>query len=166
MFSVAKMVSHIFSECPQLTCPASLVSAMKKMTSPDVRRRPVVEALLRLDCFANEQLQIMSTISELQVKQTPERLATYSTFIERADIISRAVCSFKLLPVLAQSLQEVVTAFPVQEARKLCREVQYSMYRVGCGGPTLVRLHRDKETFGHSNLCFHFLWTCTGRPMT
>jgi hypothetical protein len=124
IYSLGKMIGDIYSGFPQISCPGSLTRSLKNMLASDVKRRPSVDAVLRLDCFTSEQISIMTIIGELQLKQPSERLSTFTSLAQRSDVISRAVCSFKLLPSLAHSLQEAVSGFQVQEARKMCREVK------------------------------------------
>jgi serine/threonine protein kinase len=123
IFSLGKVIQFVFDTLPFLDMPQCLVAPLKRMSSPDYKRRPTCASLLRLPCFQSDQLALMTAISELQLKPTSECLDVFKILKEKADVISRAACTFKILPSISHSLNQAVTDFQNRDLRELSRQV-------------------------------------------
>lgn len=123
IYSLGKLIQYIFETLPQLEIPQCLNSPLKRMLSSDPKRRPSCSSILRLQCFQSDQLSLMTSISELQLKPPSECLEVFKTLKEKADVISRAACTFKILPSVGQSLNQAVNDFQNRDLRELSRQV-------------------------------------------
>jgi serine/threonine protein kinase len=128
IFSLGKVIQFVFETLRFLEMPQCLVAPLKRMISPDYKRRPTCASILRLPCFQSDQLALMTAISELQLKPTSECLDVFKVLKEKADVISRAACTFKILPSLGHSLNQAVTDFQNRDQRELSRQVCSHFY--------------------------------------
>jgi serine/threonine protein kinase len=123
IFSLGKIISFVFDTLSFLDMPECLEAPLKRMTSPDWKRRPACSALLRLPCFQSDQLNLMTSISELALKPPTETLEVFRLLTQKVDVISKAACTFKILPSIGHSLNQAVNDFQNRDARELCRQV-------------------------------------------
>lgn len=123
IYSLGKVIQFVFDTLKFLEMPQCLSSPLKRMLSPDCKRRPTCSSLLRLPCFESDQLALMTSISELQLKPTSECLEVFKVIKQKADVISRAACTFKILPSIGHSLNQAVNDFQNRDLRELSRQV-------------------------------------------
>lgn len=123
IFSLGRVIQFVFDTLKFLEMPQCLTAPLKRMLSPDCKRRPTCSSLLRLPCFESDQLALMTSISELQLKPTSECLDVFKVIKQKADVISRAACTFKILPSIGHSLNQAVNDFQNRDLRELSRQV-------------------------------------------
>lgn len=124
IYSLGKLIQYIFAALPQVEMPQCLHSPLKRMIASDSKRRPTCASILRLQCFQSDQLSLITSISELQLKPPSECLEVFKTLKEKADVISRAACTFKILPSVGHSLNQAVNDFQNRDLRELSRQVK------------------------------------------
>jgi serine/threonine protein kinase len=123
IFSLGKLIEYVFNSLTSIEIPQCLSAPLKRMVSPDQKRRPACSSLLRLPCFQSDQLSLMTSISELQLKPTSECVEVFKILKEKATVISRAACTFKILPSVGHSLNQAVNEFQNRDLRELSRQV-------------------------------------------
>mmetsp|Transcript_16884 Transcript_16884/g.25431 ORF Transcript_16884/g.25431 Transcript_16884/m.25431 type:complete len:751 (+) Transcript_16884:72-2324(+) len=140
IYSIGRLIEYVFSALPLLERPQALTGPLKRMLSAEPKRRPACPTLLRIGCFHSEQLNMMTAITELQLKPPGECVELFKELRNKIDVISRAACTFKILPSLGQSLSHAAGEFQNRDARETCRQtVQSSLdLLAGCAGANKV----------------------------
>mmetsp|Transcript_12961 Transcript_12961/g.21183 ORF Transcript_12961/g.21183 Transcript_12961/m.21183 type:complete len:403 (+) Transcript_12961:733-1941(+) len=126
MFSLGKLLQAIYPTDSVAVMPKCLESPMKRMLSPDHRRRPTCASILKAPCFHTEELKLMTTICELQLKPPLECIDIFVLLKEKVDLISKAVCTFKVLACIGNMLSRSIADFQVRDNRETCRRIVHS----------------------------------------
>lgn len=120
----------------QLTCrgtvalPAGLDRIVQKMLSSDFKKRPVCAQILRQGVFVSGGVALMSTLNELGLKQPLECVEILQGLRDSIQFITKPVCTFKILPVVARALGICFSDFQHRDAREACRQVVFFIFNM------------------------------------
>lgn len=139
IFAMGKLLEHINSSGNSFRIPECLGNTVKRMLSTDYRRRPTCSSILKAPCFHTEEINLMTAICELPLKPNSECVDVFIMLQEKADLISKAVCSFKILPVMSEMLGRSISDFQERDKRENCRRI------VGISLDLLVRFGEQNK---------------------
>lgn len=126
VFSLGAVFAEVCDRLAALGCssaPDGLDRIIQKMVSPDFKKRPVCAQILRQGVFVSGGVALMSTLNELALKQPSECIEILQSLSDSINFITKPVCSFKILPVVARALVMCVADFQNRDARENCRQV-------------------------------------------
>ena len=121
IYSLAQCINKSF-DVLKLDMPNDLSKYTQKMLSMEPKRRPTAAQLNRSPLFNSEHLNLLSSLSELSIKQPAESINILSKITGKVAEIPVSICNHKILPSLGKSLQMSCNDFNNRDARESCRQ--------------------------------------------
>ena len=121
IYSLAQCINKSF-DLLKIEMPTELSKYTQKMLSMEPKRRPTAAQLNRSPLFNSEHLNLLSSLSELSIKQPAESINILSKIKDKVVDIPVSICNHKILPSLGKSLQMSCNDFNNRDARESCRQ--------------------------------------------
>ncbi len=121
IYSLAQCINKSF-DVLKLDMPNELSKYTQKMLSMEPKRRPTATQLNRSSLFNSEHLNLLTSLSELSIKQPAESINILSKITGKVAEIPVSICNHKILPSLGKSLQMSCNDFNNRDARESCRQ--------------------------------------------